>query len=157
MSFFHFIKSDICAIYSEITILSLAKSFLNPSIHACFLIRLSIACKSRLLHVLVRNVLITKHSIDIGFGAVIGRALLLPHPMGIVIGEGVVIGDGVRIYQNCTMGNKGGYPTIGSCCVIYPGSVIVGEVIIGNSCVIGANTFLDKNLLENSSFYGQCL
>ena len=155
MKFLSDFLSDITAMYSAVTIKTVFKSFFNPSMHACFLIRLSVACKYKFLHIIVRNLLITKHSIDIGFGAVIGKSLLLPHPIGIVIGQGVIIGNNVKIFQNCTLGDKEGYPQIENFCVIYPNSVLVGKILVGESSIVGANTFLDKDIESKSKYYGR--
>ena len=68
------------------------KSLLNPSIHACLLVRLAANSKD-IIHVIIRNILVAKHSIDVGQLMSIGRGLKVPHPFCIVIGFGVVIRD----------------------------------------------------------------
>jgi serine O-acetyltransferase len=94
--------------------------------------------------VLARRRLIVRYSIDIGKGAQIGEGLRLPHPIGVVIGDGVVILSRVTIYQHVTLGvGRGGYPKVGSDVTIYPGSVIVGELGVGEHAVIGANCFVE--------------
>lgn len=155
MKFLSDFSSDITAMYSTVTIKTVLKSLFNPSMHACFLVRMSVACKYKFLHIIVRNILISKHSIDVGFGAVIGKSLLLPHPIGIVIGEGVIIGNNVKIFQNCTLGDKEGYPQVEDFCVIYPNSVVVGNILIGGHSIIGANTFLDKDIESKSKYVGR--
>lgn len=73
----------------------------------------------------------TLHSIDIGKGCQIGRRLMLPHPVGIVIGGGVIIGEDCRIFQNVTLGQaRGVYPVLGNGVIVYPNSVIVGEIVV---------------------------
>ena len=85
-----------------------------------------------------------------------------PHPVGIVIGSEVRIGENVTIYQNVTIGRSDkssdfpeDYPSIGDSVVIYPGAVVVGNIRVGNNAVIGANTFVNKNVPENAMLYGQ--
>ena len=99
---------------------------------------------------LFRNLLIAKHSIDIGDGASIGPGLYLPHPLGIVIGRYARVGAGVTIYQHVTLGVKTrhdeDYPTLEDGVVVYPGSVIVGPVRIGERAVIGANSFVSRDV-----------
>jgi len=77
------------------------KSLLNPSIHAYLLIRLAANSKG-IIHVIIRNILVAKHSIDVGQsisrGIGIGIGLKLSHPFCIVIGFGVVIGGRVTVY-----------------------------------------------------------
>lgn len=146
------IKSDIEATYETASINNILKSLLNPSIHACILIRLC-TTKSRLTHTLIRNILISKHGIDVGANTQVGRGLRLPHPIGIVLGDGAKIGEGVTIYQNCTIGNKGGYPIIGCRTTIYPNSVIIGPIKLGKNCVIGANSFVNKSLEDATTYH----
>lgn len=88
----------------------------------------------------------------------IGYGLKLPHPVGIVIGEGVEIGNYVTIYQSVTLGRLdtryGDYPTISDYAVLSSGSVIVGKVLVGERSLIGANSFVNKNIPESSVAVG---
>jgi len=89
--------SDIKQKYGGLSFFIFVKSFLNPSIHACLLVRLAANLKG-VIHVIMRNVLVAKHSIDVGKSISIGRGLKLPHLFCIVIGFGVVIGARVTLY-----------------------------------------------------------
>ena len=99
--------SDIKQEYGGLGLFIFVKSLLNPSIHACLLVRLAANSKG-IIHVIIRNILVAKHSIDvgqsisrgigIGIGIGIGRGLKLSHPFCIVIGFGVVIGGRVTVY-----------------------------------------------------------
>jgi serine O-acetyltransferase len=81
----------------------------------------------------------------------VGKNLQLPHPIGIVIGEGATIGNNVKIYQNVTLGqNRGLYPTLGDDVVVYPGSVIVGGVHVGDRAVIGAGAIVIRDVPANA-------
>lgn len=84
--------------------------------------------------------------------------LYLPHPMGIVIGEGVYIGKNVTIYQNVTLGRKNKdiaeYPTIGDNVTIYCNSVIIGNVKIGNNAVIGCNSVVLRDVKDGEVVSG---
>ena len=86
--------------------------------------------------------------------ATIGSGLRLPHATGIVIGDGSVIGRDVTIYQNVTLGRKNAkhnaYPSIGNNCTIYAGAVLVGEIEVGQSSIIGANAVVQESLPERS-------
>lgn len=65
----------------------------------------------------------------------INGSLILPHPIGIVIGEGVVLNGFNVIYQNVTLGvNRGCYPTLENV-TVYTSSVICGEVNLSNESV----------------------
>lgn len=87
-----------------------------------------------------------KYGVYISPNANIGLGLKLPHPIGVVVGDGVVIGDNVRIFQNVTLGGgrigdakAKNYPIIGNNVTIFSGAVVVGRVCIGSDSVIGAN------------------
>jgi serine O-acetyltransferase len=73
----------------------------------------------------------------------IGPGLLLPHPVGIVIGDDVEIGDNATIYQHVTLGRRDSrdqsYPVIGNDVVIYAGAVVIGGITVGDGAVIAAN------------------
>lgn len=90
--------------------------------------------------------------------AKIGKNLLLPHPIGIVIGEQAVIGDNVTIYQNTTIGRKKrekiGYPKIGNNVTIYSNSVIIGDIKIGNNATIGCNSVVLRDVKDGETVYG---
>ena len=86
--------------------------------------------------------------------AKIGLNLFLPHPTGIVIGEGVEIGENCTIYQNVTIGRKQNdkkeYPKIGDNVIIYCNSSIIGNIILENNVVVGCNSVVLGNVKENS-------
>ena len=88
-----------------------------------------------------------QYKIIIGCNTKIGKNFIIKHPMGIAIGEGAVIGDNVSIYQNVTIGQKKGkYPKIESNVVIYPNSVVVGDITVSDGSIVGANCYCDKNI-----------
>lgn len=75
--------------------------------------------------------------------------------LGIVISREVSIGTNCKIYQHVTIGaGHGGYPEIGNNVTIYSNSVIVGNIKIGDNCVIGACSFVNTNVPPNSTFVG---
>lgn len=90
--------------------------------------------------------------------AKIAKGLSLPHPIGIVIGEGVEIGENCIIYQNVTIGRKyreiSDYPKIGNNITIYCNSTLVGNIQIGNNSIIGCNSVIMKSVKENSKCVG---
>ena len=102
-----------------------------------------------------------KYGVYIHRDAQIKPGLSLPHPIGIVIGQGVNIGENVVIYQHVTLGGArrgdwkaNNYPTIGDGTVIFSGAVIVGKVNIGKNCVIGANAVVTKDIPDNATAVG---
>ncbi|WP_442506630.1 serine O-acetyltransferase [Novipirellula sp. SH528] len=79
----------------------------------------------------------------------IGGGLVLPHPIGIVIGPGVAIGARTWIFQHVTIGGspvKQGMPQIGSDARIYSGAVIAGPCEIGDHVTIGANVVVSDSI-----------
>lgn len=114
----------------------------------------------KLIGIYYKNRLIIKRNCDISYYSSIGRNLKLPHPIGIVIGEGVVIKDNVMIFQQVTLGSHGknglgrSYPIIESGVKIYSGSKIIGGVMIGENAVIGANSVVNINIPPNSTGVG---
>ena len=78
---------------------------------------------------------------DIPLNTQIGGGLLLPHPNGVVIHPDVKIGNNCLIFQQVTMGTRGGggVPVIGSHVDIGAGAKILGGITIGNHARIGAN------------------
>jgi serine acetyltransferase len=105
------------------------------------------------------------HSIEAGESLHIGRALRLPHPQCIILGDGVRIGDDVSIAQFVTIGGNfrksrrrvdfiQQLPIVGSRVVIGPGAVVGGPVTIGDDVVIGANAVITKDIPSNRLAYG---
>lgn len=86
--------------------------------------------------------------------AEIGPGLILPHPIGLVIGEGVRIGRSVTLYQSVTLGrhglNKAEYPQLADNVVVYAGAVVIGPVTIGEAAVIAANSVVNRDVPPES-------
>ncbi len=84
--------------------------------------------------------------------ASIGPGLVLPHAVGVVIGENVKIGQNVKIFQNVTIGvaseTMNQYPVIEDNVVIYTGVCIIGSVTVGSGSVIAANAVVNKDVSE---------
>lgn len=94
-----------------------------------------------------------KYSVIIGPNSEIGSNVILKHPIGIVIGDKVKIDDNVIIYQNVTIGKKNnGYPHICSNTIIYPNSVIIGDIRIGKEVKIGASCFIDFDINDKETY-----
>ncbi len=98
-----------------------------------------------------------KTGIEIHPSAKIGRNLFIDHGFGVVIGSDSVIEDNVVIYQGVTLGAKGTeqigikrHPTIKSGVIIGAGSIILGDVIIGNGAIIGAGSIVTKDVAPYS-------
>lgn len=104
--------------------------------------------------------LITTRGCDISYKAVIGKNLQLPHPIGIIIGDGVIIKNNVKIWHHVTLGSHGKdgrsleYPIINEGVKIFAGAKIIGRLNIGNGAVIGANSVINIDVPEGSTAVG---
>lgn len=75
--------------------------------------------------------------------------------LGIVISRMTIIGSNCKIYQHVTIGaGRGGYPIIGNNVTIYPNCTICGKIIIGDNVIIGANSFVNKDIPSNCVYGG---
>ncbi len=93
--------------------------------------------------------------IEIYYSATIGEAFKINHGIGTVIGARCRIGDNCTIHQNCTIGDRnGGRPTIGNNVTIYAGAMILGDITIGDDCIIGANSVVTQSYPAGSVIGG---
>jgi len=97
--------------------------------------------------------------IEIHPGARIGRRFFIDHGMGVVIGETAEIGDDVLMYHGVTLGGTKSarvkrHPTVGSRVVIGAGAKLLGDIEIGDDCVIGANAVVVRSAPPNSRLVG---
>ncbi|WP_248308006.1 serine acetyltransferase [Bosea sp. AS-1] len=110
----------------------------------------------RLLGMLVWRLSVMVTGCFISARARIEGGLKLPHPVGIVLGDGVRIGRGVTIYQNVTLGlarfpetasvSPDLYPTIEDGVVLYAGAVVLGSVTVGANAVVAANAVVTRDV-----------
>ncbi|MDU3211492.1 serine O-acetyltransferase EpsC [Anaerococcus sp.] len=97
--------------------------------------------------------------IEIHPGASIGRRCYIDHGMGVVIGETAEVGDDCLIYHGVTLGaveNKIGkrHPTVGNDVMLGAGSVILGDIHIGDHVKIGANAVVLEDVESHSTAVG---
>ena len=50
--------------------------------------------------------------------------------------------------------NKNGIPRIENNVTVYPGAVIVEDIVLRNHCNVGANSYVDKSVEENTTVCG---
>ena len=98
-------------------------------------------------------------NVDIHPAATIGRRVFIDHGFGVVIGETAVIEDDVLIYQGVTLGGVSlshgkRHPTIKKKTVIGSGAKILGNIVIGENCKIGANSVVVKDVPCSSTAVG---
>ncbi len=93
--------------------------------------------------------------IEIYYTAEIGHSFKINYGVGSVIGARCKIGSNCTIHQNCTVGDRnGGRPTIGNNVIMYAGSMILGDIHIGDNCIIGANSVITHDCPSNSVIVG---
>lgn len=100
--------------------------------------------------------------IDINPAARLGRAIMIDHGTGVVIGETAVIGSHVKMYQGVSLvarslaggqqlKGKKRHPTVEDHVTIYAGTTIIGgDTVIGAGSTIGANVFLTHSVPPRS-------
>lgn len=90
---------------------------------------------------------------ELYYSAHIGNYFKINHAVGTIVGARVQIGDNVILHQGITLGDKnGGRPILKDNIIVNANTTIVGDIVIENNCIIGANVFLDKSLNQNSKY-----
>lgn len=100
-----------------------------------------------------------RYGIEIPYMTKIGEGLVIPHFGGIVVNGNCEIGKNCTILQGVTIGNnlykgKDNLSKIGDNVSIGAGAKIIGNVIIGNSVTIGANSVVTKSFPNNCVIAG---
>ena len=97
---------------------------------------------------------------DIAWQAKIGPGLVLYHPVGVVVGPYVSAGDGLQIQQGVTVGashvsaGAGDSPNLGNRILLGAGSRVIGPVVLGDDCIVGANAVVTRSFAERSVLVG---
>ena len=97
--------------------------------------------------------------VEIHPGASIGHGFFIDHGMGVVVGETAEIGDYVTLFQGVTLGGTGKekgkrHPTLGNHVVVGSGAKVLGNIRIGDSVKIGANSVVLRSVPSNSTVTG---
>jgi serine O-acetyltransferase len=97
--------------------------------------------------------------IEIHPGAEVGQRLFIDHGMGVVIGETSIVGDDVTIYQGVTLGGTGKekgkrHPTVGNNVSIGSGAKLLGNIIVGDNCRVGAGSVVLRSVPDNATIVG---
>jgi serine acetyltransferase len=90
--------------------------------------------------------------IDIPDTTVIGKGFMVFHGQSLIIHKDCLIGDNVLVRHNTTIGqakNNGKVPVIGDNVEIGSNTVIIGDITIGNNCIIAAGSIVIKDVPEN--------
>lgn len=95
----------------------------------------------------VKNLKMGKY-VDIGAFAYINA------DAGVVLEDNVQIGGGVKIYSVSTIDNKRGKVVLKKNCRVGANSVIMPGVTIGENSIVGALSFVNKDVPANVIAYG---
>lgn len=89
---------------------------------------------------------------------VFGPGLCIVHYGTVIVNGGAKVGSNCRIHSGVNIGANGGgdldTPTIGNNVYIGPGAKLFGKIIIGDNCVIGANSVVNKSFQRNDVTIG---
>ncbi len=96
-----------------------------------------------------------KYGIQIDYRLDVGGGFNIHHYGGIVINRDCKIGKNFSIRHNITIGNTDkGTPVIGNNVYIGPNSVLIGNISIGDNCIIGAGSVVTKSFANNCIIAG---
>jgi acetyltransferase-like isoleucine patch superfamily enzyme len=95
-----------------------------------------------------------KRELVLGKETDIGAFSYINAKNGVVIEDGVQIGSHCSIYSISTIDGKEGRVILKRNCKIGTHSVIMPGVTVGENSVIGAFTFVNKNIPANVTAYG---
>lgn len=109
---------------------------------------------------LLRTIGMVLVSADFVPGMDVGPGLLMPHPSGVVIGNGLVVGANVTFGGGITAGVKqpdqegGGFPTVCDGAIVLANAVLVGGIRIGQHAQVGANTVVLSDVDDHAVVFG---
>lgn len=93
-------------------------------------------------------------NLELGKDVDIGAFTYINAKYGVLIEDSVQIGSHCSIYSISTIDNKKGKIILKKNCKIGTHSVIMPGVVIGKNSVIGAFSFVNKNIPDNAVAYG---
>ena len=91
------------------------------------------------------------NNVELFYEVELPKYFFLDHPLGSVMGR-AIYGEYFMFSQNCTVGNnKGVYPQIGNFVKMMSGSKVIGKSIIGDNCIISANTYIKDAIVPSNT------
>lgn len=98
------------------------------------------------------------HGVWIGPKVKVGKGFYLGHPRGLVVNPNTVIGDYCSIIQQVTLGGPntviGNYVSINAGAKIISDPIKGNKVVIGDNCVIAANSTILESMPKDSIIAG---
>ena len=92
--------------------------------------------------------------LDVGYRSDIGAFTYINAKSGVIIGEYVQIGSHCSIYSVSTIDDKEGQVVINKNARIGSHTTIMPGVVIGENSIVGAHSFVNKDVPANSTAYG---
>jgi serine O-acetyltransferase len=114
--------------------------------------------KSKFLRKHFQRRLYYVYGCEISPSARIDGSVEFVHPLGVIIGSQAVVEEGCTIYQQVTLGsdfysdNK--MPHVKKRTLIGTGAKLIGDITIGENCIIGANAVVTQSIPDNSVVVG---
>jgi len=169
--FFDTTRSDINAIYErDPAVRSLAEVWLAyPGFHALVLHRTAHRLwnwKFRLFSRIISHFSRFLTGIEIHPASKIGAGFFIDHGTGVVIGETSIIGEDVTLYHGVTLGgiapaidsasqaNTKRHPTLEDGVIVGSGSQVLGPIILGTNCRVGANAVVLRDVPAGATVVG---
>lgn len=92
-------------------------------------------------------------------GAMIGGGLLLHHSMGVAIAVGAELGQDCTIFSGVVVAHKGdgrnrGAPKIGNNVTLMVGCKLLGNIVIGDDAIVGANAVVLSDVPPGATAVG---
>ena len=139
----------------------IAALIVDPGLAAAFLFRAS-ARLERGGHfvwaAIVGRLNLALHGVQISPLADLGPGLHLPHPSGVVVGNGVRSGEDLTLFQNVTLGARslGGndYPVLGRGVIVFANSIVTGDIRLGDGCRVGAGSVVLRDVAAGTTVVG---
>jgi serine O-acetyltransferase len=106
------------------------------------LCRWLVAKRIPVVNILIQRVVELMTGISIPPTAQVGKGLLIEHFGGVVVHSGAKIGDFCTLSHQVTIGSKvpgGKSPVLGNHVYVCAGAKILGDITVGDRCIIGAN------------------
>jgi serine O-acetyltransferase len=99
--------------------------------------------------------------VEVEPGAELAPGVKFMHGFGTRVGQGTRVGEGTVIFHQVTIGKaaglpveQDGYPTIGRDVYIYPGSILIGPITIGDGAKITAGAVVSKDVSSGAIVFG---
>ena len=95
-----------------------------------------------------------KDNLELGYKTDIGAFSYINAKYGVIIEDFVQIGSHCSVYSESTIDNKQGQVKLKKNCKIGSHSVIMPGVVIGENAVIGAHSFVNRDIPDNVTAVG---